>query len=277
MVKYRAMENYTDSTLANKLSKAGLSQKEAVIYAFLLEREGAFPSVIAKETGLNRTTVYKILATLSVKGLVTEFEKRKKFFYQAENPHRLEKYADMQISLAKNAKENLGRIMPVLDGLHRSSPDKPVVRFFEGKEGVLAIYNEHVLNRKPYEMLAFSNTVGLLPLLSQEFKENYQEQKAKIGIATRAILPYTPENAIALEAFYKTLPKRLSPQIKYLSSEKFPFKGDLTLFGEKSISIINFNEPHFAGTIIEDQTIYNMIKLFFELTWDNLPEYEKSR
>ena len=270
------MNNQHDSALADKLAKAGLSQKEAVIYAFLLERKGAFPSVIAKETGLNRTTVYKILSVLSVKGLITEFEKRKKFFYQAESPKRLEKYAEMQISMAKTAKENLGRILPILDGLHRSSPDKPVVRFFEGKEGVLAIYNEHAQGEKPYDMLAFSNTIGLLPLLSQEFKENYQKQKAKIGITTRAIVPYTLENSAALKTFYKVLPKRLTPQIKYLPSEEFSFRGDLTLFDENKISIINFNEPHFAGTIIEDRTIYNMIKLFFELAWRNLPEYKRA-
>ncbi len=271
------MKSAFDSALADKLSKAGLSQKEAVIYAFLLEREGSFPSVIAKETGLNRTTVYKILSALSVKGLVTEFEKRKKFFYQAENPKHLEKYAEMQIAMAKAAEENVSRMMPLLEGLYKSSPDKPVVRFFEGKDGVLAMYDEHVQTKKPYEMLAFSNTVGLLPLLSQEFKEEYQKRKAKIGITARAIVPYTPENSATLDTFYNALPKRLAPQIKYLSPEDFPFRGDLTLYDENKVSIINFNEPHFAGTIIEDSTIYNMIKLFFDLTWTNLPEYKRTR
>jgi biotin operon repressor len=261
--------------VADKLSKAGLSEKEALIYSFLLEHEGAFPSVIAQETGLNRTTTYKVLDALAIKGLVVESERRKKFFYRAEKPARLGRYADIQISLAQDAKANLDRLMPILDGLYRASPDKPVVRFFEGKDGITAVYDEHVAVKKPYEMLAFSNTAGLLPMLSQQYKEAYVQKKAKIGINTRAIVPDTPENTKVLSDFYEHFPKRLSTEFRYLSPDKFSFKGDLTLFGENMVSIINFNEPHFAGTIIEDGVIHNMMRMFFDLTWDSLPQSQQ--
>lgn len=266
------MNNQYHVALSDKLSRTGLSQKEAIIYAFLLEREGAFPSVIAKETGLNRTTVYKILTTLSTKGLVTEFEKQKKFFYQAENPKQLEKYAESQISLAKSAKEYVEHLMPVLGGIYKNSSDKPVVKFFEGKDGVTAIYDDHVQVKKSYEMLAFSNTTSLLPVLDEEFKQYYVARKVKNKITTRAIVPIPDGLGSDPKSYYGSVPYMLIPKLKYLSKELFSFNADLTLYGENKISIVNFNQPHFVGTVMQDQTIYNMLKLFFELTWKSLPD-----
>ncbi|MCR4285651.1 MAG: helix-turn-helix domain-containing protein [Candidatus Kaiserbacteria bacterium] len=261
------MKKEFNSALTSKLHKVGLSDKEAITYAYLLESGGAFPSTVAHETGLNRTTVYKVLTTLSVKGLVTEYEKRKKFFYQAENPQYLEKYADMQVSLAKEAKEKLGIIMPLLDGIYKSSSNKPVIRFFNGKEGILTIYEDHVSGESKYEMLAFSNTADLLPLVDGEFKQNYLKRKAQAGITTRAIVPF---DSRTIEDEYSAFEKRLHLEMKHLAEGEFPFKADLTLYAKNKVSIINFNEPHFVGIIIEDETIYNMIKLFFELVWKEL-------
>lgn len=33
------------------------------------------------------------------------------------------------------------------------------------------------------------------------------------------------------------------------------------------MSIINFSEPQFSGTIIEDKTIHDMMVMVFELSW----------
>lgn len=264
------MENQYHTSLSDKLLKTGLSEKESAVYAFLLECDGAFPSLIAKNTKLNRTTVYKILTGLSIKGLVTEYEKRKKLFYRAEHPKYLTKYAESQIVLAKRANEHLEKMMPLLEGIYKNSPDKPVMRFYEGIEGVRAVYNDQIQTQKSYEMMAFSNTVQLLPQLDSEFKKNYVKQKIKLGISTRAIVPSAKDAHSNLLTFYQTAPKNLIPKIKHLPLEVFTFSADMTLYGENKVSIINFNEPNFVGTIIEDVTIYNMMKLFFDLTWSSL-------
>ena len=78
-----------DMTLLKKLEKVGLSDKESLIYASLLELGGAYPSKIAEYTGLNRSTVYMILLQMSVKGIVNEIEKKNKQFYQIEKPSKL--------------------------------------------------------------------------------------------------------------------------------------------------------------------------------------------
>ncbi len=160
--------------------------------------------------------------------------------------------------------------MPTLEGLYRDSPNKPVVRFFEGKEGILNVYRDHVEASKSYEMLSFSNTSDLMKFLSEEFRDNYVKTKADTGITTRAILPDNQMDIDYNETFYKNFPKNIWPKLKHISKEIFPFKSDLTIYGENKVSIINFNEPNLAGTIIEDQIIHNMMKMIFELSWKNI-------
>ena len=259
-----------DEQLNQKLERVGLSDKEASIYSALIQTGGAYPSKIAEMTMLNRTTTYKILQVMSVKGLVTEVEKRKKIFYQPEPPRNLERNLSSKITIARRELESLKSVMPQLEGLFANTPNKPVVKFFEGKEGVLSVYKDHIDAKEKYEMLAWSNTADLMELLSEDFRNNYINTKAKLGITTRAILPDTEIDIKYNETFYKNFPKTIWPKIKHISHEAFPFKSDLTIYGKNKISIINFNAPQFAGTIIEDQVIHDLLAMIFELSWSGI-------
>jgi sugar-specific transcriptional regulator TrmB len=256
-----------DEKLTDRLKQAGLSDKEALIYNTLIEIGGAFPSKIAEITRLNRTTVYKILEVMSIKGLVSEVEKKKKFFYQAESPKNLERYVSSKMTTAKRELEHLQTILPQLDGLFANTPNKPIVRFYEGEEGVLAVYKDHINVGEKYEMLAFSNTADLMQFLSEDFRNSYIRRKAQLGITTRAILPDTEVDMKYNETFYANFPKAVWPKLRHVPRKMFPFKSDLTIYGKNKVSIINFNAPQFAATIIEDQIIHDLMVMIFELSW----------
>jgi len=259
-----------DYKLVEKLEKSGFSNKEALVYVALLLSGGAYPSKIAEITKLNRSTVYKILEVLSVRGLVIELEKRNKLFYQAEKPKNIERFARSRVTMARRELEGAQTILPVLEGLYSNTENKPVVRFFEGEEGILRIYQDHVAVDKKYEQLAFSNTADLMKFIPEDFRVDYIKKKAKLGITTRAILPDQEVDIKYNETIYGNFPKKIWPVLKHVPRKKFPYKSDLTIYGENKVSIINFNEPQFAGTIIEDKVVHDMMTMIFELSWKGL-------
>lgn len=259
-----------DDNLAQKLKLSGLSDKEALIYTSILKSGGSFPSKISEDTKLNRSTVYKVLGTMSIKGLVSEIEKRKKFFYQVGSPKNLERYVNSKITIAKREREHLQTILPKIEGLFTSVPNKPIVRFYEGEDDVLSVYEDHVNTNEKYEMLAFSNTADLMQFIPEDFRDDYIKKKAKLGITTRAILPDSEVDLKYNETFYTKFPKTIWPKIKHVSRKIFPFKSDLTIYGKNKVSIINFNAPQFAGTVIEDQIIHDLMVMIFELSWKGL-------
>ena len=149
--------NIKNNLLLNKLEKSGLNDKEALVYLAVLELGGAFPSRIAEYTSLNRSTVYKILLNLSVRGLVNEIEKKNKLFYQIEKPHKLVRYGESKIRMAEEALDMVKNILPDIENLYGSFEERPKITYYEKEEGILQIYEDHISVKKPYEMLAWAN------------------------------------------------------------------------------------------------------------------------
>jgi sugar-specific transcriptional regulator TrmB len=260
------IRNYS---LVEKLSKSGFSEKEARIYVALLELGGAYPSKVSQYTDINRSTVYHTLTNLSVRGIVNEIEKRNKIFYQVERPERIIRYGEDKIRRAEEDLDQIKSILPNIEGLFSSLDSKPKVTYYENTEGIMAIYEDMISFKNKYEMLAFSNAAELEHAIPTKFFEKFRKRKEILGITTRAITPDTAGDRSYNEKFFTGYKKEIIPVIRFVSAEKFKFKGEITAYGDNRVSIINLNKEYLTGIIIEDQTIHNMIRLIFELSWDS--------
>lgn len=259
------MQKY--ASLIPELKATGLSDKAASLYAALLELGTAYPSKIAEVAKLNRTTTYHLLADLAIKGLVTEIQDGKKIRYQIEKPSRVLGFTQTQIRLAEERSEMAKKLLPKIEGLFSLTPHKPRVRFFEGLEGARALYQEHVNQAKGYEMVAFSNVEKLIQTPLKTIAKSYVAQKTRLGITTRAIFPDSAFSKKYNQRIYPDAPKKIQVNIRTIPAEIFPYQSEITAFGEKSISIINFEEETMIGVIIEDATIAGMFRMMFELSW----------
>lgn len=254
-----------------KLEKAGFNNKEALVYVSLLELGGAFPSRVAEYCGLKRSTVYSVLVTLSIRGIINEIEKRNKLFYQIEKPQKLVRYTEGKIRMAEESLDMIKNILPIIENLYGSFEDRPKITYYEKEEGILQIYEDHISTKKPYEMLAWANANELINLLPEKFFDNYVKTKEKIGIVTRGILPDTPENRKFNSIRYGEIKKEAIPILKYVSPEHFPATrlGEITIYGDKKVSIVNFEKNKMIGTVIEDESIQKIMKMIFELSWQS--------
>ena len=249
------------------LQKLGLSEKESLIYACLVTLGGAFPTKIAEETKINRTTVYKILLDLSIKGLVNEIEKKNKLYYQVENPSRLVRYVKSQVTLANDRSEQAEKLLPDFEGLYAMVTNKPKILYFEGSDGIRAIYEDMIAGNKKYEMLAFSNAAQLEHILPKKFFEDFRRAKERIGITTRGIAPDTEADKTFNEKLYSGYKNEAVPNIKHVPASEFPSKGEIVVYGVNKVGIVNLNKEYLTGLIIEDETIHDMMRMIFELSW----------
>ncbi len=261
--------NILNQDLVKKLEKGGFTDKEALIYVSLLELGGAFPSRIAEYAGLNRSTTYKILLNLSIRGLINEIEKKNKIYYQIENPEKVLRYSQSKIRHAEDSAEEINKILPDIQGLFGSSQNRPKITYFDNVEGILSIYTDMITNQKTYEMLAFSTAGELIDFTPEKFFANFVKTKEKLGITTRGIVPDTEKDRKFNEIIFKNVDRKFWPEIRYISKEKFPSSSEITVYGTNKVSIINFAKNKLAGIIIEDQSIHDMLKTIFELSWNS--------
>jgi sugar-specific transcriptional regulator TrmB len=255
--------------IVKKLEKIGLTDKESLVYVSLLELGGAYPSRIAEYCGLKRATVYNVLTTLSVRGLINEIEKRNKLFYQIEKPEKISKYAESRISQAEDALDRAKEIIPEIAGLFSLLTNHPRVTYYEGVEGLLSIYEDMVSIKKPYEMVAFSRADEFAIFLPEKFLLDFIKKKVEIGITTRGLIPDTKENRNFSETYFKGAPEKFWPKRRYIKPENFPLSGEIIMYGDSKISITNFAKNQMTGVMIEDKALHQMMRTIFELSWNS--------
>jgi sugar-specific transcriptional regulator TrmB len=254
--------------ITSELNKIGLSEKEAGVYTALINLGGgAFPSAVAAEAHLNRSTTYKLLTSLGIKGLVNEIKKRNKSFYQVEKPERLLRYAKNQVQFAEDRLDTVEKLFPELQGLFALTNNKPKVLFFEGAEEIEAIYQDCISEKKPYEMLAFSNAKKFKQFIKPAELRHFVKEKERLGITTRAIVPDTEDDRAYNSAVFPGIEKKFWPVIKFIPAKLFPFEAEITIYGNNKVGITKLGSHNIIGVIIEDEVIHGMMRMIFELAW----------
>jgi sugar-specific transcriptional regulator TrmB len=261
--------NIINQDLVKKLEKGGFTDKEALVYVSLLELGGAFPSRIAEYSGLNRSTTYKILLNLSIRGIINEIEKKNKIYYQIEKPEKVLRYSQTKLRQAEDSIEEVKKIMPDIEGLYNSGQNRPKITYFDNEEGILSIYTDMITDQKPYDMLAFSGPGNFSDFGHDDFFRKYVKEKERLNITTRGIIPNEDRDKKYVSGLFENVGNKYKPQIKFVSKGNFSSSSEITVYGTNKVSIINFAKNKLSGIIIEDTSIHDMLKTVFELSWNS--------
>src|SRR3989339_81587 len=176
--------------LKEQLEKIGLADKEAKVFLASLELGSSAVQEIAKKAGINRATTYVIIEKLMKKGLMSSVEKGKKTYFQTEDPKRLLKLLEEQEEGIKRKEEEFKKYLPELETLFNSTEEKPKVRFFEGKDGLIAI-REDYFKAKDKEVLGIFARDEEKKVFTQEERKNALKERINKKINLKLI--YTDE------------------------------------------------------------------------------------
>lgn len=215
---------YTKIMLEKYLQELGLSEKEAQIYLALLQVDNESIQDLAKRTEINRTTVYPVLETLEKKGLVSEVQIGKKTHYEAAAPERLETFVERQRAVLEERSQRLKDIIPQIKSIQREEGERPVIKYFEGRDGLISAYEEF------YGGLDTSKREGYFiynrDLINETFTHNEQEKFAKIRLG-KEVFPVTVYTYNSDFAF-KTKGERVK-----VDQSKYPILADITIIDDK--------------------------------------------
>ena len=107
------------------LKSLNLSADEAAVYLATMELGQATIQVIAKKSGVKRTTIYHFIEELKERGLLQETRKKKRNVYTAVHPKQL-------LTIEQVRLKELEHLIPELTAVYNKSTTKPRVTFYEG-------------------------------------------------------------------------------------------------------------------------------------------------
>lgn len=237
------------------LKNAGLLEKEVRVYLAALEFGPMTVQQLAQRTHIGRTTVYVEIASLMKKGFMSKIEKYSKIYFSAETPESLERLFQKQIEVAKQRYSQFKKVLPRLKTIAETAEDKPRVRFFEDKEGIMAIQKDIIRSRA--ESLDEFIAIDLDNLL---FPRHYKDHRSRIAKKYKKIrVIYTTKNGAALT------PKEGPRERRLIPAKQFPFQGELVLYDGKVAMVTQGTKK--IGVIVEHRSIADMLRSLFELAW----------
>ncbi len=242
------MENIEKIT--NMLKSLGLTDHEAKIYLAVLRRGKANVTDIAKESRINRTALYLYLDNLLKQDLLQKTFKGKRIYYIPKNPNKL-------LTILERRKTKAQEILPMLTQMYNTASEKPVVKFYEGKDGMRSIYRE--MTKTPQILWSIFSADRYYAAFSQKDGEEFLNNIYESGGQLRDLVENTAEGRkYVKENFTHKIGK------SKLLPKDFEFDVDLMVSGNK-ISMISLT--NLVGIVIENKEMAKLQKNFLQFMW----------
>lgn len=249
---------YKIMDIGKLLQILGLTKHESAIYYSLLQTGPAKISIISRQTGLHRPTIYQTIPNLIKKSLLTHSTKGKQKIYIPEPPEKLKK---LFFELA----DNFDNAIPEMNKLFETFGQRPIVKFLEGKEGIKKIHQDLVDSLKK-DSIYYRYTSNLtLKRFKEYLPKNYQkiQENKKLQRLIINNVPVSREDSFAkkqkLDRLTKTIP---------LETSKFEHDINQIIYDNKVVYIDSNTETAF---VIENKKIADFHRDLFQILWKKLP------
>lgn len=236
--------------IAPILHSLGLADSEIKTYLAALENGASSVIDLAKLTGVSRQAVYEAINGLTKRGLMTSVVYGKKRMYSAEHPAHLIEYAKRRQTDMHEQVQELVRLLPELE--LQAGGEKPVVKVFEGKEGIRAIIEEMKKSR-PAKTEEIADLDAMYKILTPEDLLPMRIEMKKRGTFVHGLYAGKPSD-------------------KVVSSERFAlppeyqgFQSNITIYDDK-VSLVTFG-GQMHSVIIESKELAKTLSILFSLAY----------
>ena len=230
------------------LQSIGLTPDEATVYETLLIHgsQGA-GGLVKRIKDIKRSLLYKVLERLVDKGLILQTRKQGKLEFSPQPPGTLVRLAEKQEEVARRSHEAIASSLPELKAKYNLSTEKPVIRFFEGVEGLKKMYEERLAAGNQETYLIRSSRARVYYEAFGKWFTYYLARRAKLGVKVHA-LTVDDEHAIhdpKIDKARHTIRTWLRPQ-DYTAPIDISVQGDhvsLLSYGKEMFGIVMENAP----------------------------------
>lgn len=248
--------------LEKDLQGIGLNDKEARVYLAALELGQSTVQEIAKKSGVNRATAYFVIDGLMKSGLMSSFHKDKKQYFSSADPDRLIELLEQEKFLIEKRESGLKKLLPQLQSINNKIKDRPVVKYYEGKEGIKTMVEEVSKPVKNIVRMAYSRD-AILKNFSSEELDIWSNKRKKNDTQIQVIYTYKEGE----------MGKSNNAERRRVPLDKFPIKSDIAIYDDK-IRLASF-EGRMIGIIIEDKELADSLRAVLDLAWEAAEKYQQ--
>lgn len=235
------------------LKYAGLDEKEARIYTALVKSGPLNVATISEKTNIHRPIIYKKLASLQEKSLVSVSPIGKRKFFVAAHPDKLKGFFD-------KAKQDFESLLPEIRNAYEQRKLRPHVKFLESRTGITSVFEDLVTSLKKGDVFLRYSSPKDLKKAERYLPKNYKRIRDNKHLE-RFIITNT-------EIAARKKPS-LNRAMKVLPSTDIPANFNVTelIYGKK-IAFIDYNSE--TALVIENEAIAEFSRSIFKALYKRL-------
>ncbi|MEK7649239.1 MAG: helix-turn-helix domain-containing protein [Patescibacteria group bacterium] len=235
------------------LKGLGFVGSEVKTYLASLEHGPATVIELTKMTKLSRQATYVVIDSLTARGLMSSLIKGKKRYYVSEDPEKLLAYSRRHDLEMEERLRDLERVMPELK--LKQSGDRPVVKLYEGKEGIFTIL-EDLITSKPKVFYEITDLDSIKNILRSEDLIEQRRRMKKAGISGKGIISGETEGEI------------VDAQRCFLPKDDAGFKADILVYNNKVAFLSCVGKLPLV--VIESEVIAQTMRILFNHAFKEL-------
>ncbi|MBI4990736.1 hypothetical protein HZB96_01425 [Candidatus Gottesmanbacteria bacterium] len=253
-----------EKTVKEFLNKLGLTDDEARLYLVLNQSGPLSVLNLSRQSGINRTKVYRIIESMQRAGIIEEIIDQHKKLTKAVSIDTLELLIKEQESKTKYLRDTFPTVSNLIAGQKAVSQPGTKVFFYRGAEGV----RQQVWNtlKTKEELLGYSYR-PLSELIGKYYEEWYEEW-IKRNLKMRDIFSDSYiEGKKSLKQKIDSLDFKSRNIIsRYIPSKMLNITHQMDIYNE-IVSIYHWHEGEIFGVEIYNEKVANMQRQLFEMVW----------
>lgn len=256
------------------LLRFGLTVNEAKIYRAALKHEESSPYILSKATGVPRTTVYEIVMSLSLKGLIgverSDGLTKQQTRIRAKNPSELRSILHKKRTELTEIETDIVSILPELKGDYHKQEANADFEFFPGIEGAKKVYFNETHEEIDLQSYAWDYQ---MPMDAFGMETTNEDVAKSIDLQIKA--RYKPKVLLPLNDWTRHVMAyqygRDRSYIKYcdyrfIDNPVWKLKQRISIKGNR-IRITNVENGEVWGLIINSQSLAKSLESMFQLMW----------
>ena len=246
-----------NTSLVRVIQQIGLTPKHATVYEALMTRPHATPLILARETQLNRSSLYRYLEDLRERGLVAIVLGDKSSKYKA-NPDGLNQYLVSEESRVEKLKKMIPSLVVELS--KKEVGGESEVKYYQGVAGLKQMLWNVVASKQEFVGLGYQDwntSVG------KAYADKLRAKIVETGARSREIL-----NVVDDTFGYTSLGKNYTSVYEHraIDPKILEIKHDTYIYDDVFAYYYHYQGEYF-GVEIHNKEIARTEKQMFEILW----------
>ncbi len=239
-----------NEAISKVLGDFGLAELDIQVYLKLLQLGGAPATILAKELGIKRTTVYPVIERLIHHCMITESDQGSKRFYTPLQPNKLPILQERKLA-------SLASIIPLLERMQGAEAREYGVRLIKSKREFEAFYMDILEEYRNKEYYIIGSVSGFLNI-DRDFLISFRKKRAAHNTRVKLLLSNDSRSEEG-----QNDPKLLRT-FKYLP-EKYVFKSTIDIYADKIVII--GPEIKALAVVVAIPAMVDVFRSVFEMLW----------